>query len=248
MRPPKARSREETDLLVRADTADTVAAEPAEVMALKQVEVTDADASLAETREGLAAAERELERTRKAAEVPAGQAPISDATIRANASHMQADEVWETLSRADKQRVQRWGEPRALMSEQEFRADARRLRGRRRCVMSKKLRNRLARHAIDGTITVNQARAMLGWRPLPGRPSQRQGARASTRARSTGVRTGVTGACSLPSRRFPIRPMPRSVTRTCGHFGRRSETATTTCTMRRSCGWTRTTRLLRRQH
>jgi hypothetical protein len=35
---------------------------------------------------------------------------------------MQADEVWDTLDRGEKQRVQRLAEPRDLMSDQEFRA------------------------------------------------------------------------------------------------------------------------------
>jgi hypothetical protein len=35
---------------------------------------------------------------------------------------MQSDEVWDSLSKADKQRVQHMGEPRDLMSAQEFAA------------------------------------------------------------------------------------------------------------------------------
>lgn len=88
----------------------------------KQGELTSADQTLAEAREGLAAAERELDRARKAAQVPAGAAAISDVTIRVNASFMQADEVWDTLSRADKQRVQRMGQPRDIMNTQEWHA------------------------------------------------------------------------------------------------------------------------------
>jgi hypothetical protein len=118
----KCPAAEETEALIRADTADQVALDAAKVMEGKQAELTVADEALAEAREGLAAAERELERARKATEIPAGTAPISDMTIRANASHMQADEVWDTLSRQDKSRVQRLAEPRDLMSAQEWRA------------------------------------------------------------------------------------------------------------------------------
>ena len=88
----------------------------------KQAELTAADQSLAEAREGLDAAERHLDKVRAAVGSPAGAAPISDVTIRANASLMQRDEVWGTLSRADRQRVQHAGEPRDLMSVQEWRA------------------------------------------------------------------------------------------------------------------------------
>jgi hypothetical protein len=54
--------------------------------------------------------------------VPAGPAPISDATIRACAAYMQSDEVWDTLERADRSRVQRLVRPRDLMGDEEFRA------------------------------------------------------------------------------------------------------------------------------
>jgi hypothetical protein len=118
----KGSAQEETDALVLADTADTVAFDAAKVMEEKQVELAGADRALAEAREGLAEAERQLVKARKAAEVPAGTAPISDTTIRACADYMQGDEVWDTLSRADKQRVQRLAEPRDIMSAQEWQA------------------------------------------------------------------------------------------------------------------------------
>lgn len=121
----KVSAAEETDLLIRADTADTVAADAAEVMTLKQAERATADASLAEAREGLAAAVAELERARKAAEVPAGPAPLSDVTIRANASYLQNDDVWSSLSRDDRFRLHYLAEPRGVMTEQEFRAQMR---------------------------------------------------------------------------------------------------------------------------
>jgi len=118
----KCPAAEETEALIRSDTADQVATDAERVMEQKQAELAEADRLLAEAREGLAEAERELGKAREAAEVPAGAAPISDITIRSNAGYMQRDEVWDTLSRADKQRVQRAGEPRDLMSAQEWRA------------------------------------------------------------------------------------------------------------------------------
>jgi hypothetical protein len=111
---------EETEALIRADTADQVAINAAKVMEGKQAELAAADQSLAESREGLAAAERELDRVKKAAGIPAGAAPISDVTIRANAAYMQADEIWDTLSNADKQRVRNLAEPRGMLSDREF--------------------------------------------------------------------------------------------------------------------------------
>jgi hypothetical protein len=113
---------EETEALIRADTADQVAIDAAKVMEGKQAELAATDQSLAESREGLATAERQPDKARKAAEIPAGAAPISDVTIRANASWMQADEVWDSLSRSDRHRVQRLAQPRDLMSHQEFQA------------------------------------------------------------------------------------------------------------------------------
>jgi hypothetical protein len=118
----KVTAQEETDALIVADTADTVAFDAVRVMEEAQAERAAADLALTEAREGLAEAERELDRAGKAARVPAGAAPISDVTIRVNASHMQSDEVWDSLSKADKQRVQHMGEPRDLMSAQEFAA------------------------------------------------------------------------------------------------------------------------------
>jgi hypothetical protein len=111
---------EETEALIRADTADQVAIDAAKVMEGKQAELAAADQSLAESREGLAAAERELDKVKKAAGIPAGAAPISDVTIRANAAYMQADEIWDTLSNADKQRVRNLAEPRGMLSDREF--------------------------------------------------------------------------------------------------------------------------------
>ena len=117
----KISPKEERDLLICADTADSVAADAAEVMAARQAELAEADASLAEAREGLAAAEPELERARKVALVPAGPARISDTTIRANASYLQADEVWATLDRDVRFRLHYLAEPRGVLTDQEWR-------------------------------------------------------------------------------------------------------------------------------
>ena len=118
----KGSAKEETDALVRADTADTVAADAEKAMEGKQAELTAADQALGEAREGLATAERHLDKVRAAAGSPAGAAPISDATIRANASYMQGDEVWDTLSGPDKDRVRQAARPRDRMSVQEWRS------------------------------------------------------------------------------------------------------------------------------
>jgi hypothetical protein len=118
----KVSPKEERDLLIRADTADSVAADAAEVMAARQAELTGADAELAASREGLADAEPRLERVRKAAERPAGAAPLTDVTIRANASYLQTDEAWATLDRDVRFRLHYLAEPRGVMSDQEFRA------------------------------------------------------------------------------------------------------------------------------
>jgi hypothetical protein len=91
----------------------------------RRAELAAADQALAEAREGLAEAERQLDKARKAEAIPAGPAALSDTTIRANTSHMQLDEVWSTLSKADQWRVQHAGEPRDLMSAQEWHAMAR---------------------------------------------------------------------------------------------------------------------------
>ena len=116
----KASPEEETDAAIRADTADNVAADAAEVTEQKRAGLAEADQGLAGAREALAAAERALDRARKAAKIPAGTAAISDVTIRACAAHMQADEVWATLSTADKQRVRLAVQPRDMMSGRDF--------------------------------------------------------------------------------------------------------------------------------
>jgi hypothetical protein len=111
---------EEADAAVRADAADNVAADAAEVVEQKRAELADVDQNLAETRQGLAEAERTLDKARKAAQVPAGTAAISNATISANAAWMMSDEVWDTLTVTDKRRVQRAAQPRDIMTTQEF--------------------------------------------------------------------------------------------------------------------------------
>ena len=94
-------------------------------MAARQAEQAQADADLAEAREGLAAAEPELERVRKVAQIPAGAAPISDTTIRANACFLQSDEVWATLDRDVRFRVRYLAEPRGVLTDQEWREQMR---------------------------------------------------------------------------------------------------------------------------
>jgi molybdopterin-biosynthesis enzyme MoeA-like protein len=84
-----------------------------------------------EAREGLAGAERVVVEAEKQAQVPAGAAPISDVTIRACTSYMQLDEVWDTLSERDKLRVRQAGQPRDMMSDEQFRAMVREVLGRR---------------------------------------------------------------------------------------------------------------------
>jgi hypothetical protein len=121
----KVSPKEERDLLICADTADSVAADAAEVMAARQAELAEADADLAEAREGLAAAGPELERVRRVAQIPAGPAPITDTTIRANASYLQADEVWATLDRDARFRLHYLAEPRGVLTDQEFRTQMR---------------------------------------------------------------------------------------------------------------------------
>ena len=168
-----------------------MAFDAAKVMEEKQGELTSADQTLAEAREGLAAAERELDRARKAAQVPAGAAAISDVTIRANASFMQADEVWDTLSRADKQRVQRMGRAeghheRPGMARDDARGDG----DRRRCGMSgqKKLRKKLGKKVLAGKMTVDR-----------GPRTARRGRWPRTGGR--GGRIRFPGAWRLPPRR-----------------------------------------------
>lgn len=118
----KASAREETDALLRADAADETAHQAAGLAAQAAEESRKADAALAETREGLAGAERMLDKARKRAQVPAGDAPISDVTVRACTAYMQVDEVWDQLAERDRRRVQRAGEPRPMMSDREWNA------------------------------------------------------------------------------------------------------------------------------
>lgn len=122
----RAPAAEETDLLIHADSADTVAAGAAEVMESRQAELSVADAALAEAREGLATAERHLDQVRAAVEgSTAGEAPLSDVTIRACAGYLQTDEVWNTLSRDVRFRLHYLAEPRAVMSDPEWHANVR---------------------------------------------------------------------------------------------------------------------------
>ena len=114
--------REETDASLRADAGDETAHHAGQVAAQAAETSRQADVALAESREGLAGAERELERARKLAAIPAGEAPISDATMRACSAYMQSDEVWDGLSDRDRFRARRAGEPRDMMSDAQFQA------------------------------------------------------------------------------------------------------------------------------
>ncbi len=67
---------------------------------------------------------------RKAAQVPAGAAPVSDVTVRFNAAYMQTDEVWNQLTDRDRFRVRQAGEPRDMMSEEQYREMIRPIFGR----------------------------------------------------------------------------------------------------------------------
>jgi hypothetical protein len=122
---------EATDALLRADTADGVAADRQAAAERARAEFDGFDRDLWEAREGLAGAERVVVEAEKQAQVPAGAAPISDVTIRACTSYMQLDEVWDTLSERDKLRVRQAGQPRDMMSDEQFRAMVREVLGRR---------------------------------------------------------------------------------------------------------------------
>ena len=118
-------AQDETDALLRADAAEETAHQRREAAAGAAEVSRKADEALAESREGLAQAERELERTRARAKVPGGAAPISDVTVRACTSYMQRDEVWDQLSDRDKFRVRQAGQPRDMMSGAQFWAEFR---------------------------------------------------------------------------------------------------------------------------
>ena len=122
---------EVTNALVRADTADGVAADRQADAEKARAEFSSLDKDLREAREGLVAAERTLTVARKTAEVPAGTAPISDVTVRACTSYMQTDEVWEQLADGDRRRVRQAGEPRDMMSAAQFQAMLRETLGSR---------------------------------------------------------------------------------------------------------------------
>jgi hypothetical protein len=123
-------AQEVTDARVRADTADGVAAEREAAAEKARAEVGGLDRDLGEAREGLEAAEHSLRAAQEAAVAPlTGSAPISDATIWANAGFMQADEVWDQLADRDKHRVRQACGPRDMMSEEQFRAMVREVLG-----------------------------------------------------------------------------------------------------------------------
>jgi len=110
----------ETEASLRADAADETAHHAAGDAETAAGESREADVALAEAREGLAAAEGELARAREMAAVPAGEAPVSDVTMRACSAFMQQDEVWDQLSDRDRFRVRQAGEPRDMLSSAQF--------------------------------------------------------------------------------------------------------------------------------
>jgi hypothetical protein len=116
---------EATDAQVRADTADGIAAEREAEAAKAREHLDGLERDLREAREGLEHAEHAVRAARKAAGVPAGTAPVSDATIRFNCAFMQADEVWNELTDRDKFRVRDAGEPRPMRDPREFWAELR---------------------------------------------------------------------------------------------------------------------------
>jgi hypothetical protein len=121
-RPGEWSAEGEVRLMILADSADSTSADAEEKRVQRLAELDQADKALAEARDGLATAERQLEAARKAAARPAGQAPISDATIRSNAAYLQRNEIWDSLDRTDKARVQHLAAARNLMSDQEWHA------------------------------------------------------------------------------------------------------------------------------
>jgi len=116
----KTSAAEETEALVRADAAEETAFHAEKAAAQAEDGLRAADEALAEAREGLTGAEQLLDRQRQQAARPAGTAPISDATIRANAAFMQCAEVWDQLAKQDRSRVHSAGWPRDLMSPREI--------------------------------------------------------------------------------------------------------------------------------
>ena len=71
----KGSAEEETEARIRADAADETAVNAAKVMEEKQAGLTGADQLLAEAREGLAVAERQLEKAGEAGGGPRGAGP-----------------------------------------------------------------------------------------------------------------------------------------------------------------------------
>jgi hypothetical protein len=113
---------EVTDARVRADVADGVAADREAAAVKAKADLDGLDRDLGEARENLEEAERSLRAAQAAAGVPAGIAPVSDATVRLNFAYMQSDAVWDALSDKDKHRVRDASTPRALMTDQEWQA------------------------------------------------------------------------------------------------------------------------------
>lgn len=113
---------EETGLSLRSAAADETEFNARRAADEAEAESQEADRDLAEVREALTSAERQLGAARKAAEVPAGTAPVSDVTMKACAGWLMTDEAWDALSVRDRQRVHFLAEPRPVFSDTEFRA------------------------------------------------------------------------------------------------------------------------------
>lgn len=111
---------EETELSLRSSAADETAFNARKAADEAGAESQGADRDLAEAREALTSAERQLESARKAAGVPAGTARISDVTMKACAGYLMTDEAWDSLSPQDRQRVHFLAQPRDVVSVAEF--------------------------------------------------------------------------------------------------------------------------------
>jgi hypothetical protein len=106
---------------LRADAAEADADDAEAAAAKARMASQDADAALADAMDGLAAAERELVTAQQDQAAPPGTAPVSDATIAASAVYMQGrDEIWESLSDADRIRVWNAIRPRQRTTMAEY--------------------------------------------------------------------------------------------------------------------------------
>ena len=171
---------EETGLSLRSSAAEETAFNARKAAGLAQAESAEADRDLAEVRGQLTEAERQLDAARKAAQAPAGTAPISDVTIKACASFLMTDEVWGALSLRDRQRVHFLAEPRAVSS------------------LAECLAARREASTYDGS-ALWAAGSSAGTRP-PARPSARcSTARSPWRRPAAGPASRLCGKLRLPT-------------------------------------------------